>query len=469
MKICENVHQLKIDFDITAEISRHVNVYIIVGHDGLYLIDAGVHHADQEISEYLESIGHDLTEVKAIFLTHAHPDHMGAAAAIQEASGCRVYGPEQERRWIENMQIQFRERPVLNFHSLLNRSVRLDYTYEDGGQIVLEPGLTLRSFFTPGHSAGSTSLLLEERHVLFIGDAVPLTDEIPIYINFEDSVRSMEKIGRLNNVDLFCCAWGSAWTAEEGRLKIEDAIQMLTEIDRTVEGLLDNNPQLNAEQIYKLLFKKDELPRPSFNSLFLRSLQANIDHYKRTHKPEAGEPEERKIAVIIGSPRKNGNTDLLAHAFINGAEKAGHAVTVIYAADQNIHSCIGCNVCYGDEHKCVYHDDMIGIYRQLADADTIVFATPIYFYGVSSQLKCLIDRLHNPVRNDFKVKKLVLLSVCADTIPTVFDSIRVMYRSILDYFCLEDGGMVLADGVVSKGDIQDDPRLDEAELLGERI
>ena len=148
----------------------------------------------------------------------------------------------------------------------------------------------------------------------------------------------------------------------------------------------------------------------------------------------------KHIVVIIGSPRKNGNTELLANAFIEGAQSAGHTVDVISVAGKHINGCIGCNACYRDAaHKCVYQDDMTECYKQLADADVIVAATPIYFYGVSSQLKCLIDRLHNPIRNSFKVKKLGLLAVCTDAQESVFDSVKAMYHSILSYFSLENG------------------------------
>ena len=112
---------------------------------------------------------------------------------------------------------------------------------------------------------------------------------------------------------------------------------------------------------------------------------------------------------------------------------------------------------------------MQDIYEKFALAKVIVIATPVYFYGVSSQLKSIIDRLHNPIRNNFKVKKLVLLSVAADTIPTVFDSVKTMYDSVLKYFSLEDGGVITVFGVEKKGNIYGNNALKEAYELGESI
>lgn len=176
-----------------------------------------------------------------------------------------------------------------------------------------------------------------------------------------------------------------------------------------------------------------------------------------------------KITVLIGSPRKNGNTEILANAFIDGVNKQENTVEVISVTGKHVNGCTGCNFCYRDKrHNCVQKDDMLGIYEKLADAEVLVIATPVYFYGVSSQLKCIIDRLHNPIRNTFKMKELVLLAVCADTIPTVFDSLISMYHAVLSYFSLRNGGMITVSGVSEKGDILGNPALAEARKLGGR-
>jgi len=167
-----------------------------------------------------------------------------------------------------------------------------------------------------------------------------------------------------------------------------------------------------------------------------------------------------KIVVLSGSPRRGGNTEMLVQAFIDGIDKQKNSVDVISVADVKVNGCTGCNACYGnDSHECVHKDGMQDIYGKLSDAEIIVIATPIYFYGISAQLKCIVDRLHNPVRNTFKVKKLVLLMVCADTVPAVFDSTTAMYRSVLSYFSLQDGGIIKTAGVKDKGDIAGHPAL----------
>jgi multimeric flavodoxin WrbA len=174
-----------------------------------------------------------------------------------------------------------------------------------------------------------------------------------------------------------------------------------------------------------------------------------------------------KIIVIIGSMRRHGNTATLASAFIKGAKESGHEVTVVSVADYQVAPCSGCNACRKRKNKdCAVQDDMQKIFPILKDADTVVLASPVYFYGLSARLKAIIDRLHQPARSNLKIKRLGLLLVAADTLPTVFDAIKLQYRLILDYFHLESIGEVLADGVEAIGDIKGKPVLDEAYNLG---
>ncbi len=106
------------------------------------------------------------------------------------------------------------------------------------------------------------------------------------------------------------------------------------------------------------------------------------------------------------------------------------------------------------------------VFEKLSDADILVIASPVYFYGISAQLKALVDRFHSPERNSLKLKGLALLLVGADTIPNLFDSIIAQYRLTLEYFKLKDHGMVLVGGVEEKAAIKGSERLNEAYSLG---
>ena len=173
-----------------------------------------------------------------------------------------------------------------------------------------------------------------------------------------------------------------------------------------------------------------------------------------------------KIVVLVGSMRKGGNTDLLAQAFTEGTSK-NNDVEIVSVADYKVNPCIGCNSCFTrKENKCFQNDDMSIIYEKLRTADIVAIASPVYFYGISAELKAIIDRLHTPMRNEFQIKKLALLLVGAASLPNLFDAIKLQYQLILDFFHLEDLGMVLVRGVKDKGDIEGNEALKEAYELG---
>lgn len=101
-----------------------------------------------------------------------------------------------------------------------------------------------------------------------------------------------------------------------------------------------------------------------------------------------------KIVVLTGSPHKDGTSNTLVSEFIRGAESNGHTIKRFDTPFLNIHPCIGCDHC-GMSGPCVFNDDMPKILDAILEADMIVFATPIYYFGFSSQIKSAIDRFYS--------------------------------------------------------------------------
>jgi multimeric flavodoxin WrbA len=175
------------------------------------------------------------------------------------------------------------------------------------------------------------------------------------------------------------------------------------------------------------------------------------------------------ILILSGSPRKGGNTELLVEAFVKGASQKHH-VEVVSVHDYKVNPCMGCNACFKNEsNSCVQKDDMPLIYEKMAVADMLVIASPVYFYGLSAQLKAVIDRFHNPIRDTYHIKKTALLLVGAASLPELFDGILAQYRLCLNFFKLEDAGRVLVRGVKDKGDIQNTEAIQKANELGLNI
>ena len=117
-----------------------------------------------------------------------------------------------------------------------------------------------------------------------------------------------------------------------------------------------------------------------------------------------------KVLVISTSLRAGSNSDILADKLVEGAKAAGHDVEKIGIKGKEIKFCIGCLACQSTE-KCVLADDAIEICEKAKEADTLVFATPIYYYEMSGQMKTLLDRLNPLYPSDYKFRKVYMLSV----------------------------------------------------------
>lgn len=175
------------------------------------------------------------------------------------------------------------------------------------------------------------------------------------------------------------------------------------------------------------------------------------------------------ILILSGSPRPDGNTRLLVDAFVQGIGNR-HDVEIVNVCDYNINPCSGCNACFADEkHNCVQNDDMQLVYRKAMNADLLVVASPVFFYGISAQLKATIDRFHNPIRDTFRISKMMLFAVGAASLPELFDSIAKQYELCINFFHLEDAGRILVRGMKAKGDIRNSGTLEEAYQLGKNI
>ena len=175
------------------------------------------------------------------------------------------------------------------------------------------------------------------------------------------------------------------------------------------------------------------------------------------------------IVVLAGSVRRGGNTDQLVGAFVKGVGDR-HKVEVISVADYAVQPCCGCNRCFEiEDHRCVQEDDMQRVYAKLADADMLVIASPVYFYGISAQLKAVIDRLHTPMRDSFHIRQSALLLVGGSSRPEVFEAIVHQYQLCIKHFDIADQGVVLAGGCRQFGDVAQSKAMDEACQLGSKI
>ena len=175
-----------------------------------------------------------------------------------------------------------------------------------------------------------------------------------------------------------------------------------------------------------------------------------------------------KIFVLTGSPRKNGNSNILAEQFIKGALEVGHEITRFDAAAHDVHPCRACNHC-GMEGPCVFKDDFELVRKQIIPADAVVFATPMYYFGISAQLKAVIDRFYAINGSLHSPRKAVLLMTYADTSSKEAQPILSHYHTLLDYLGWTDAGTVVASGVWPEGAVKHTPFARQAYELGKNM
>ena len=177
----------------------------------------------------------------------------------------------------------------------------------------------------------------------------------------------------------------------------------------------------------------------------------------------------KQILVISTSPRKGGNSDTLADAFIQGAREAGHAVEKIALYDKNIGFCKGCLTCVKTQ-RCIIYDDAADIARQMRTADVLVFATPIYYYGMCGQMKTMLDRSNPLYSAEYCFRDIYLLAAAAEEDEHTVDGTVTGLQGWID--CFEKArlaGTVFAGCVTAVGEIKGHTALERSHEMGRHV
>lgn len=175
----------------------------------------------------------------------------------------------------------------------------------------------------------------------------------------------------------------------------------------------------------------------------------------------------KNILIISTSLRKGGNSEALADVFAEGAREAGHTAEKICLGDKSIQFCKGCLACQKSK-KCVIQDDANAIVERMIRADAVVFATPIYFYEMSGQMKTLLDRSNPAFATQYQFRDIYLLATAADSDEASMDgAIKGLEGWIACFAGVRLAGVVRGLGVDVIGSIQSAPApLKEAYDLG---
>lgn len=206
----------------------------------------------------------------------------------------------------------------------------------------------------------------------------------------------------------------------------------------------------------------------NFTSQEMGKVQQNSALLAATGNNNEGS-KKMKITVITGSPHRNGTSALLADKFIEGAKAAGHDVFRFNAAFEEVNPCLGCDHCLMNNSVCVHKDAMSNLNGELFAANLVAFVTPLYYWGMSAQLKAVIDRFY---ANNSKLhvhKKAVLMATAYDANDWTMTALTEHYKTLIRYMGWQDAGMVLAVGCGSRSVIERTDFPNQAYQLGLKV
>jgi multimeric flavodoxin WrbA len=178
---------------------------------------------------------------------------------------------------------------------------------------------------------------------------------------------------------------------------------------------------------------------------------------------------KKNILILTGSPRKNGNSEAMADAFIKGAREAGHEAVKFRAGTKKIAGCRVCDTCFTKGTACSVRDDFAELEPLIEKADVLVFCTPVYWFGMTAQIKAAIDRMYAYDNHRPPIRECVLLSCAGDTDTRVFSGVTETYKNIAWYLEWEDRGILTVPDVNDIGDIEKTDALRQAEDMGKNI
>ena len=253
---------IPLNFDLAVspekKVTRQVCAFAVHGKN-LCLIDTGTAANEVDLVRALAGIERDISEIKLVIHTHAHPDHIGCNARLSELASPTFAAHPAAARWIENPDLHYRERAVHNFNEMVGSAVKVKSVLRDG-QIIELGEITFRVIYTPGHSKGSVSLLCLEEETLIAGDAVPHMLGIPLYMDLDQSRTSLETMLGLKGVSRLYTSLSPdpiegdeiKSTLEEGLAYLDRMAELVNEVRARMgeTGL----PDLTAEVLRSLGF-----------------------------------------------------------------------------------------------------------------------------------------------------------------------------------------------------------------------
>lgn len=278
MQIRQGIHAIKVSFQIPVSqdlfLDRFVYVYIL-DFGKLSIIDSGVAGAESDIERKLSALGKQLTDIEYLFLTHAHPDHIGAAKVVKTKSNCSIWAHPSAQSWVEDVDKQFAERPVPGFHALVDGSFPVTHIYGDKEVIDLGDE-QVRIVYTPGHSKCSVSLFCEKSGVLFTGDAIPQGNDLPIYDDVKAAVESIHQLKKIEGVECLLSSWREPSLADNPQKVLDQGLHYFQKIHSVVREVAQKNGKNDPMSLCRTVVDLLQLPKLAVNPIVAKSLCSHL-------------------------------------------------------------------------------------------------------------------------------------------------------------------------------------------------
>jgi multimeric flavodoxin WrbA len=164
-----------------------------------------------------------------------------------------------------------------------------------------------------------------------------------------------------------------------------------------------------------------------------------------------------RVLGIVGSPRRNGNTEILVDEALRGAKEAGAAIEKVVLSELDIAPCEACDACV-DTGECIIVDAMEDLFPRMQQSQVWVLGTPVYWWGPSAQFKTFVDRWYAKVQRKedkvlFRGRQVILVVPMGDADASTGRHVVGMMTDALEYVDAELCATVLAPGVNEAGDV----------------
>jgi hydroxyacylglutathione hydrolase len=259
-------------------VQRFVYAYLVLG-ERVCLVDTGAAGNQKGVVDRLTALGKTPSDIDLIVNTHEHPDHIGGNTFFREVARPRFACHAEAVRWIENLDLQYAERPIYSFFSVAGKeTVRITNELQDGDVIDLGAGVTLQVVFTPGHSPGSIALFCPKEGTLITADTIPPTGGLPLYVDVGQLRTSLRRLALLPGVTrMYTSHSDEPYEGDGVGAALQAGLDYLDRMDKIVAEVVHALPAGAApEQIAHEALVRLGLEPPPLLPIVVTSIMAHV-------------------------------------------------------------------------------------------------------------------------------------------------------------------------------------------------